>query len=656
MIVATAGHIDHGKTRLIGALTGVDTDRLPEERLRGISIDLGFAYLPLEAGGEIGFVDVPGHERFIHNMLAGVCGIDFALLVVAADDGVMPQTREHLQILDLLGIEQGLVVLTKIDRVDDARRKAVTEELGALLRATRLAGAAIIPASTISGEGIPAVRAALIDAARMRPARYRDGELFRLSVDRAFSVAGAGTVVTGTVFNGAVVPGDALVVSPDGAAVRVRGVQVRGKPAAEVKAGTRCALNLAGAEVADVKRGDWVLAEALHAPTSRLEVGLELLPEGAQLAHWQRVHLHLATAEVMARVSIRGGGRIAAAAKGRAQLILEQPIGALAGDRFILRDQAARRTLGGGRVIDPFAAPSRRISSVRAAELAALELGEPEAALPALLRIPGYAIDCGRFERAFCLSRDRAESVYRKAGAVRLGRETHVVIRAQDAAMLRTSVQERLAGFHAAEPHAPGMEIKLLRNELAPWLGSDAFGFLLRSLADARTIELDGTLLKVAGFDATSNPHDEALWKRVQTELLEAGYSVPRVGELAKKLGVEEGALLDFMHRKAKTGAVFRISESHFYPKATLAILASNAALVARHASRGLFSAAQYRDANGINRGLAIEILEFFDNLGITQRIGDLRKMHKNFVPVLGAAKPNLVRKPAPSRHVSKRR
>jgi len=644
VIVATAGHIDHGKTRLVKALTGADTDRLPEEKARGISIDLGFAYLSLEAGGEIGFVDVPGHERFIHNMLAGVAGIDFALFVVAVDDGVMPQTVEHLQILDLLGIRRGIGVLTKVDRVASERIEAVRIQLADLLQGTTLSAASIYSVSSLTGEGIKALRAALVIAARKHHERHREGQLFRLAVDRAFSVAGSGTVVTGTIFNGEVKRGELLVVSPAGAVVRVRGLQVRGRAAEEARAGMRCALNVAGVEAGTVQRGDWVLHKSLHAPTARMDVRLRV-PAGAEpIDHWTRVHVHLGTAKAMARIAIARAGSLAAGATGLAQLVLERPIAALTGDRFIVRAQDASHTLAGGTVIDPFGVSVRR--SARAVEFAALELDEPVKALAELLAIPRHAVDCARFERMFCLSRQAANRYYQDEQALCIGREPRVALRIETVAQLRDAALEQIATFHAAEPRSQGMNMERLRADVAPWLPADAFGFVVRGLVEANKLQLDGVLVRAAGFDLTSNAADEALWQRVQPALLEAGYVVPVVPEMAKRLAIDERTLRDFLHRKARSGAVFQVSSQRFYPKATLAVLAANAALVARSASRGLFSTAQYREANGINRGVAIEILEFLDTLGITQRIGDLRKMNRNFVPILGASKPRLVTRP----------
>ena len=640
MIVATAGHIDHGKTLLVKTLTGVDTDRLPEEKARGISIDLGFAYWPLADGPVIGFVDVPGHERFIRNMLAGVCGIDFALLVVAADDGVMPQTVEHLHILDLLDIRRGVAVITKIDRVPPERVEKVRSEIAALLAPTRLAGIGILPVSAVTGAGIEDLKQALATAARAFAARMTGGQHFRLAIDRAFTIAGSGTVVTGTVFNGTVAAGDRLVVSPKGAPVRVRGIQMRGQTAERAQAGERCALNLTGADLETVARGDWVLAEAIHAPTQRMDVRVALLASEPQpLKHWTPLHLHLATADVTARISLPGEAAIAPGASAIAQLALAKPVGALNGDRFILRDQSARRTLGGGTVLDPHARAARRASPARRAELAALERGSPEAALSELLKDETRGVDLKRFERTFNLKPERLSALYAAAGVVVFGKEERTGVTRARREKLREAVPAALRDFHRAQPQATGMEIATLRKQLAPQLTAEAFQSLLRELADERKIEIASNLVRQTGHDATSNPEDQRMWQLVLPALQQGGFAPPPVVELAAALKLKEAALKDFLHRKSRGGEVMRVPPDRFYPRATLATLAATAHALARANPNG-FTAAQYRDATGIGRGLAIEILEFLDSLGITQRVGDARKPRKDFVPILGAAEP----------------
>jgi len=641
MIVATAGHIDHGKTLLVKTLTGVDTDRLPEEKARGISIDLGFAYLPLKSGAVIGFVDVPGHERFIRNMLAGVCGIDFALLVVAADDGVMPQTLEHLHILDLLGIRRGIAAITKADRVAPERVEAVRAEVTALLAPTLLAEVPVLAVSAVTGSGLAELKQYLITASGEFAARMTEGQHFRFAIDRAFTIAGSGTVVTGTVFNGTVAVGDRLVVSPKGTPVRVRGAQMRGQPAERAQAGQRCALNLTGADLETVARGDWLLHEAVHAPTQRIDARVTLLPsETEPLEHWTPLHLHLATADVTARISIPKEGAIAPGGSAIAQLVLAKPVGALNGDRFILRDQSARRTLGGGVVLDPFARAARRASSARLTELAALEQGSPEATLGAMLNDADRGIDLSRFERMFNLKTERATALYAAAGVVALGKESRTGIRQSRRDSLRDLVLATMRDFHRAQPQAVGMETAALRKQLAPQLSADAFQSLLRELADERKLEIASNSVRLPGHDATSNPEDQRMWQLVLPALQAAGFAPPPVAELAATLKLKEATLKDFLHRKSRTGDVLRVPPDRFYPRTTLATLAATAHALARSSPGGVFTAAQYRDATGVGRSLAIEILECLDTLAITQRVGDTRKARKDFVPILGAAEP----------------
>src|SRR5438132_2224605 len=404
MIIGTAGHIAHGKTALIKALTGVDADRLKEEKERGITIDLGYAFYLLPHGAVLGFIDVPGHERFVHNMLAGATGIDFVLLVVAADDGVMPQTREHMEIIDLLGVKRGAVALTKIDRVESARVAAARAEIEALLRGTALAGSPVFALSSMTGDGVPALRAHLeAVAASPAPAGAADG-CFRLAVDRCFTLSGSGTVVTGTVFSGSVGVGDHLLVSPSGWEVRVRSIHAQNRAAERGVAGQRCALSLVGVEKKDIARGDWLLEPAAHAPTARFDASLKVPPSAARaLRHWTPVHVHLGAADEMGHVSLLQATGIEPGGSDQAQIVLDRPIGALRGDRFILRDQSAQQTLAGGVVLDPFA-PARKVRTpTRLAVLAALERPTMFDALQQLLNVAPAGVDLSWFARSFNL-------------------------------------------------------------------------------------------------------------------------------------------------------------------------------------------------------------------------------------------------------------
>ena len=632
MIVATAGHIDHGKTLLVKALTGVDTDRLPEEKNRGISIDIGFAYLPTPDGNLIGFVDVPGHERFIRNMLAGVCAIDEALVVVAADDGVMPQTIEHLQILDLLRVNRGIAVINKIDRVPQARVAEVTQAVRTLVDGTALAGCPIYPVSALAGTGIETLRTRLLQDVDSVAARRADGQHARFAIDRVFSVQGSGTVVTGTVFNGCIAPGAHLVVSPGGVPVRVRGIQVSGKATNEARAGQRCALNLAGTDLdkASIGRGDWVLAEMLHCPTSRIDVRLQVLAtEAKPLSHFTPAHLHLGTAAVPGRIAIRRGESIAPGESRLAQIILERPVCALHGDRFVLRDSSATRTLGGGIVIDPFAPATRRHVPSRLAQLAALENEAPEDALRALVEAMPQGADLKRFEAAFNLEGDAAAKLYKSPGLAVLGKTDRLAISSAERLRICEALVTEVARVHREDPKSLGSELPALREKLASRLPEWAFVQLVHELAADKKLEVAGNRVRLPGHDATSNPEDEKLWGQILPQLEKDRPLPPPIKDIAAALRLPDKKVSDLLHRKSRGGEPVKVTSERFMLRATVLRLAQVASDIAGSKPAGQFTAAEYRDKAGTSRNLSIEVLEFFDRIGYTQRIGDARKIRR---------------------------
>ncbi|MBT4589206.1 MAG: selenocysteine-specific translation elongation factor, partial [Rhodospirillaceae bacterium] len=429
MIIATAGHIDHGKTSLVQAITGVDTDRLPEEKKRGMSIDLGFAYQPIENGKTLGFVDVPGHEKFIRNMLAGVTGIDYAMLIIAADDGPMPQTVEHLAILDLLGVSEGIVALTKIDRVDAERLKVVEEEISQALAGTCLEGADILPVSAITGDGVQDVRDHLEAMSELLGDRTVEGN-FRLAIDRCFTVPGAGLVVTGGVFSGQVTVGDQLILSPQGTRVRVRGIHAQNKESETGVVGQRCAVNITGGDLnkADVHRGGWLLAEEVHDPVPRFDARIRVLPsESRPLKHWTPVHVHLGAAEVPGRIAVLEGKSIEPGESGLVQVVLDRRIGALRGDGFIIRDQPAQHTIAGGRILDPFGPARGRAKPERIAFLEAMSADEAEDALAQLLEQSPIGVDLIHFATAWNLTPDDQAALWDIVEMIKVGAEAKAV-------------------------------------------------------------------------------------------------------------------------------------------------------------------------------------------------------------------------------------
>lgn len=653
MIVGTAGHIDHGKTALVGRLTGVDTDRLKEEKARGISIDLGFAYLPTDAG-IIGFIDVPGHERFIHTMLAGAGGIDFALLVVAADDGVMPQTREHLAILDLLGISHGIVALTKADLADAERRLVVEAEIRAALAGTSLEGADILPVSSLTGEGIEELRARLVAAAGGLAVRGAEGR-FRLAVDRSFSLSGAGTVVTGTVLSGHVGVGDRVMVGPSGLAARVRSIHAQNHPAEVGQAGDRCALNLAGDGVSHeaIRRGDMVLDPSLHAPTERIDATLRVLPvEPKSIGQWFPVRFHHASAEVGARIVPLDAENVKPGGQALVQIVLERPIAAAAGDRFVVRDTSAQRTIGGGRLVDLRAPARKRRTPERLAVLAAHAIADPAEALAALLAVPPFHLDLTGFARDRALSVEAAEALAARLGlaAISVGGAVTVLSAARWKAFTTTLV-EALGIFHAENPDLPGIGIEKLRLLLDRTLGKPVFGAILQMLAKRDILALEGAWVRLAGHEVRLTPKDEVLWEEVAPRLGGAErFRPPRVRDIAGVADEAEAEVRRLLRLLGRMGRVDEVAHDHFFLRATVAELVGIARELAAEGEKGEFSAARFRDRiegggdgkigdekiHGVGRKVAIQILEFLDRHGVTLRRGDLRRINPHRLDLFG--------------------
>ena len=632
MIIATAGHIDHGKTVLVKALTGVDTDRLPEEKQRGVSIDLGFAYDTLGEGTRVGFIDVPGHERFVRNMLAGVTGIDFALLVVAADDGPMPQTLEHLAILDLLGVTAGAVALTKIDRVSPERVAEVRREVEAMLAKTGLAGIPVFPVSGITKEGIPDLRRHLADAAAAHAERSRPGH-FRLAIDRCFTLTGAGVIVTGTVFSGTVAVGDRLTLSPRGLAVRVRAIHAQNQQAERGTYGERCAINITGSGLSKeaVHRGDWLLTPSAHAPTRLLDARIRILPgEARPLAHWTSVHLHLGASDVTGRVAVLEGSSIAPGNDGLAQLVLDRPVGAVRGDRLILRDQSAQRTIGGGVVVDPFSPRKGRRTPIRLAMLAALEVEPPQDRLRAVLDRSPAGVGLNQLALAWNLDNAQAEGLWRGVDMVRTGKPDHPIgIAPQHWRDARAAVLDSLRAWHDARPDQPGPGEERLRRLLPQRITPEVFSALLLDLLREKEILRDGSGISLPGHRPALLAADAELWERIVALLDVDDLRPPRVREVAEELDVDLKKLEQLLARVTRMGLVHRVADNRYYLADTLRRLAQVAETLCRKSPDATFDARAFRDASGIGRNVAIQVLEFFDKLGVTRREGDARRIDR---------------------------
>ena len=634
MIVGTAGHIDHGKTSLVRALTGVDTDRLKEEKARGISIDLGFAYLPAPDGSVLGFIDVPGHEKFVHNMLAGATGIDFVLMVIAADDGIMPQTREHLAIVDLLGIERGIVALTKTDLTPSPRSAKVVDDIRALLKGTGLAGAAILPVSSVSGDGIGELRDRLFDAAQTMGARAK-AERFRLTVDRSFTLPGAGTVVTGTVLSGAVSTKDQVVISPSGLVARVRSIHAQNRPTDRGGAGERCALNLAGDGVSKdaISRGDVVLDPELHAPTDRIDATLRLLEaERKSATQWMPVRLHHAATEVGARIVLFADAPIPPGGEAMVQLVLKSPIAAAAGDRFILRDTTAQRTVGGGKFLDLRAPARKRRTPERLAQLKAHGIDDPEKAIAALLDMPPHFIDLSLFARDRALSGQQADAIAEHLGLIAASTADRVfALSAPVWLRLKRNLLATLQSFHADYPDLPGIGVERLRLQLEPRLPVPALLSVLQRLVGGKEIARDGAWVRLASHEVRLTPEDEKHWSRIGPLIGGAErFRPPRVRDIAAMQALRETEVRRLLKLLGRMGKVDEVARDHFFLRASVAEMVEIIVDLSTALANGQFSAAQFRDRVDNGRKVAIQILEFFDRHGVTLRRGDLRRVNKH--------------------------
>lgn len=644
MLIATVGHIDHGKTSLIRALCGADTDRLPEEKARGISIDLGFAYWRPDDGDTIGFIDVPGHERYIRNMLAGVGGIDGALLVVAADDGVMPQTVEHVAMLDMLGVGSALVAITKCDRVDAERIARVRAAATELLADTSLAGARFFEVSNSSGAGVEALRQALVGLRDAMGARGDAGHGFRMAIDRAFSVSGAGTVVTGTVLAGRLHPGDHLMLAPRGIEVRVRGLQSGGRKVERIGVGERCAVNLSGIELSDVRRGDWLVPAGMDKSTGRLDVWLTA--HQAPLRHLLPVRLHHGTAAIPARILIPKQGRIAPGDSALVQLTLAQPTLALCGDRFVLRDAGGVTLLGGGTVVDPFAPADRRRQIARAPVTEALRKGEAEKALTDLLAIAEHELDIPHFIRIFNLLPDTSQTLLDSHHVVRLGKGGAIGLPAARVAGLEETVSRLLSEFHLAKPEVGGLTHRELRLRLAAsglTVSTEALEAILRRLIERRAIEQAGAMLRLPGHVATFSAAERDMWHRLEPWMEQRGARPFSLADAVRELRGSEGAVRAMLYRRRMNGDLWHLSDSRFLLREHVAGLAACAAMVAQEriaAGEAGFSAAQFRDASRIGRNMVIVVLEFLDSIGVTSRRGDLRIIRPDYKAITGEAEP----------------
>src|SRR5688500_419210 len=632
VIVGTAGHIDHGKTTLVRALTGVDADRLPEEKRRGITIDLGFAELDL-GDVRVGFVDVPGHERFVKNMLAGAHGLDLVALVIAADEGVMPQTREHFDICRLLGVGSGIVVLTKADAVDEELLELVRAEAEELVAGSFLEGAPVAAVSARTGQGIEELKAALREAALRAPARSSDA-VARLPVDRSFTMRGFGAVATGTLVAGEMSEGEELELLPSGGRVRVRGLQVHGAQVKTAAAGQRTAVNLGGVDASEVERGMVLAPVGRLRPTQIVDAVVDVLADAPRgLRTRQRVRVHHGAAEVLARVAaLEESGEIAPGSRGFAQLRLESPVVALPGDRFIVRSYSPQRTVAGGVVLDAHAQQhSGRDRASARARLAALEGADRAARLAYFVETAG--------ERGLPRAEAASRTGWRDdvlAAAVAESLERGALIEAEGVlvaggvfgGLVRAAVEE-VEAHHRREPLSRGLARETLRERVFSHAAAEVFRAALKAAEAEGSLAAERELVRAAGHSLDLSPEDAALRDRLEAVYRDAGLEAPALEEAYARAGgaaARREHLRKLLQLLLDAGALVRVKEDLlFHREALERLTAALRDYADARAPDRLIDVAGFKELSGVSRTYALPLLEYFDRERVTRRAGDRR-------------------------------
>jgi len=628
IILGTAGHIDHGKTALVRALTGIDTDRLKEEKARGITIELGFAHFDLPGGGRIGIVDVPGHERFVKHMVAGAGGIDIVALIIAADEGVMPQTREHLDICTLLGVERGLVVLTKIDLVDPELSELAVEDIKAFTKGTFLEGAPVIPVSATTGEGIPQLTAALEQLVAQVEERASDG-LFRLPIDRIFTMKGFGTVVTGTLVSGRVKTGDFVEILPTGITAKVRGLQVHGEKVEQVAAGQRTAVNLQGVEKSAIERGEVVLHPATVESTKLLDVELIHLSHSPRpLRNGVILRFHTGTSHQLAKISLLGVNELKPGERGYAQIRLRGPVVALPHDRFVLRGSSLIQTIGGGIILDAHPQRHKRFKGDAVTQLEQLKGGDPAFILGFHIKKEGVrGLEVGKLAgyanippAALSATMDKLLS---QKGVIKFDREAERVIDGELYSILKDEMVEVLEKYHSANPLKPGMPKGELKSKLPPGADGKLFNTLLADLMGSEAVAQDKDKVRLGGHRIALEGRERDLEERIAGIIRQSGLAPPSTKELCAQLGAGEKEVLEIISLLSNAGTVVKLKGGVHFHRDPLHELQER--LVALLKEKEKISTQDFKALTGVSRKYVIPLAEYFDAIKVTVRVGDDR-------------------------------
>lgn len=625
VVMGTAGHIDHGKTALVQRLTGVNTDRLEEEKRRGMTIELGFAPLTLPSGTVISIIDVPGHEKFVKTMVAGVTGIDFVMLVVAADEGVMPQTREHIDILSLLNVKSGVVALTKTDLVDSEWLEMAREDVKKALAGTPLEGIAVISVSSVTGEGIEVLTDELERLSKTASGKA-SSELFRMPVDRVFTMTGHGTVITGTVTGGSISKGDAVELLPTMGEARVRGIQVHNIPVESAGSGDRCALNISGVEKDDIARGDIVAKPGLIKPAKIVDAVLYTVKEKGEVSHNQRVHVHIGTKEVLARIRVLGEDHIPEGSKGYVQLKLEEPVAAIRGDRFIIRSFSPVETIGGGWIIFHDTRNRQRFSEESLNELETGEQGSLEDLVLLTAKRAQGVLSVDDIWKDLFADRTEIENILNceteKGTVLRLEASNSYMSK-----FLYDNLCERInrefEELYKKYPFRYRIDREEIKSKVFNEWDSKAFSELLNVFAKDKKIELEGNSVVQPDRIAVNKIFALKDTAAVEKAIMEDGLNTRNNQQLKQDLRIEENKLIEIERFLLQTGKIVDIGGDLLVHHETLVKAVKEIRKMLDE--KGSIAAAQVRDSLGISRKIAISLLEHIDSLGITKRVEDSR-------------------------------
>lgn len=629
IILGTAGHIDHGKTALIKALTGIDTDRLKEEKLRGITIELGFASIDLPSGQHLGIIDVPGHEKFIKNMVAGATGIDIVAMVIAADEGVMPQTREHMEICTLLEIKQGLVVLTKTDLVDEEWLELVIEDVNEFTRGTFLEGKPVMPVSSVTGQGIPEFIKALDELSAVTPSRP-ENSLFRLPIDRVFSIKGFGTVITGTLTSGRVKTGDTVMIYPSGITSKVRGIQAHNQSVSIAEAGMRTAINFQGLEKASVQRGEVVSSPGALRPSYMLDVSIHFLESNKKpVKNRTLIRFHTGTSEILGHVVLLDKDEIIPGETTVAQIRLDSPVAIVKDDKFVIRSYSPVRTIGGGQILNPLPQKHKRFKKSISEGLKTLITQPPEEIIAYHVDNAGYkGISFSDLKIMTNIPEKQLDNALQKLMSIKTvkcaDRENKIYIHKNCFENLNKKISLFLENYHRTNPLKAGMPKEELKSKL-PSAGLKLFNLMLDMMIKNKEVVSEGETVRLSSHTVSLGGDQAEVKEKILTTYLKSGLCPPYFKDLSKTLDIDAKRAKDVLMLLIEEGLIIKTKEELYFHVEVVTNLKKR--LVDFLLTHGEITTPQFKEMTGTTRKYLIPLIEYFDSKNVTIRIGDIRRL-----------------------------